>query len=93
MFVQVVARNLTFVCSASMMNTIGAIGTSSISQYRCRLTVGGFYNPLPLRTSWFGMALNMADPPHECANGMEVGRERVLGPVWKRPLTYWFALQ
>ena len=36
---------------------------------------GGTYNPLP--ANWFEMTLNVADPPHERTNGVEVGRERV----------------
>ena len=35
------------------------------------------FNPLPLPTNWFGMALNVADPPHERTHGVDVGRERV----------------
>ena len=42
-----------------------------------RPAVGGLYNPLSLPANWFGMALNMVDPPCELANGVEVGRKRV----------------
>ena len=35
----------------------------------------GFYNPLLLPSNRFGMALNVADPPRECANRVGVGRE------------------
>lgn len=45
----------------------------SVNQHRCRLTEGGFYNPLPLKGTWFGMALNVADPPRGRANRVEVG--------------------
>ena len=34
------------------------------------------------------MALKMPDPPHERVNGVEVGRERVEGLLWKRPKQY-----
>ena len=44
---------------------------------------GGSCNPLPLHANWLEMALNVADPRRERANGVEVGRERVKGLVWK----------
>lgn len=49
----------------------------SVGQHRCRLALGRFYKPLPLEGDWFGMALNVADPPRGCTNGVEVGKERV----------------
>lgn len=35
---------------------------------------------------WFWMAHNVADPPYEHANRVEVGREREQQAVWKGPL-------
>ena len=47
------------------------------SMHSLRHADGGPYHPLPLSTNWFGMALNVADPPREHTSAVEVGRERV----------------
>ncbi len=53
---------------------------TAISLHRCRLAAQGFNSPPTLSTTWFGTALNVADPPREHANGGG-GERGGFGPV------------
>lgn len=53
--------------SSSMTNTTWRC-TWSANEHQCRLTVGGFYDPLPLQSNWFEMAINVVAPLQKCTN-------------------------
>ena len=56
------------------------------SLHRCRLTIGRFSNPFPLPANWFVMTLNVADAPHEHANGVKWGGRGWRGSFGKGPI-------
>lgn len=67
-FVWIAAQNLDFHGASSTTNSAPHCTWPGTRHQCCRV-----YNPLPVPTNWFGMALNVADPPRGPANGVEVG--------------------